>query len=113
MLAVRHVQVHDKGITLVSVLGKEGEYLVSPSLKACTCRHYYFVKLLRAGRECHHLLELRESSSSSSVGVVRLGADEAYQYIGYLIKDTLHTIPLSRAPGGIRTRDKRLSPPHS
>jgi len=46
------------GTRIWTVVGREGEYLVSDDPPLCTCPAFYFSLVRTKKRECHHLLAL-------------------------------------------------------
>jgi len=67
-----------------TVVGSEGEYLVSNDPPLCTCPAFYFSLTRGKKKECHHLLALTLAKKRSHVAVIIGHDDEIPSFLGLL-----------------------------
>lgn len=67
-----------------TVVGSEGEYLVSNDPLLCTCPAFYFSLTRGKKKECHHLLALALAKKRNHVAVIVGHDDEILAFLGLL-----------------------------
>jgi predicted nucleic acid-binding Zn finger protein len=96
--SVKRVYIRGK-LELFSIVGKEGEYVISRKFDICSCRHFYFRTVLKGLSSCQHLESVRMSGLITSADTILITGDEGYQLLSYLTQDYISS--LKQAPGGI------------
>jgi predicted nucleic acid-binding Zn finger protein len=81
---VKHHIFKPSDTEIWTVVGSEGEYLVSDDPPLCTCPAFYFALTRGRNRECHHLLALKLAKKRSHVAVVVGHDEEIPSFIGLL-----------------------------
>jgi predicted nucleic acid-binding Zn finger protein len=79
----RHVFM-PSGTEIMTVVGNEGEYIVSDNPPLCTCPAFFFSLTRGNKKSCHHLLALTLAEHDGRVAITRGHDDEIPAFLSLL-----------------------------
>ena len=69
-----------------TIVGKEKEYWLDPTLDFCSCESYYFNSVAKE-KSCYHLESLKQAKKEDQIELIKFSDDEYGDFIAGLISD--------------------------
>ena len=89
LISQKRVKLHEfepSQRKLWSVVGKEKEYWVEPTLNFCSCQSFYF-NSIDDKQACYHLESLKIAQKEGKIEIIKFSDDEFPDFISGLISD--------------------------